>query len=288
MGDALPSSDEHPDQHAMDFRVYISADIDLEKVYDLLENERTEDGGIQGFEINLVVKGLSAQEICKHHQETVRPGGKIYTTLFLIFDDPDPEAKGVLLVELGEYHGFWDAVRCMPDLAVMEIASLSIGNTDWYTQREQWEYETVFDIINYHFALYDLLTDGNFKTALDAMNDGVQGLHANSDLELSDDEIDTGLPGVSRTYHKGIQPEDRDLAQISRHHPSYARANGLDPEMFAVVDDKYTEEGVLFVRLDPGNESFRCKGLVAGEIFAWIFMRFMTWDEAKAFASRQP
>lgn len=281
MSDTDSSSGDIPDKNAEAFRVYVSADIDLQTIPALLACEWSEDGR-EGFDIQSA-KGLSAQEICKHHQENVHAGGKIYTTSFLIVDDDDPRSKGVLVVELAPYHGFWDAVRAMPGEAADALASLSIANTDWYEMRDDWNYDGEFGVIHGRFALYDLLTDGDFKTALDAMNEGVQ--------EVGVDSVDedlTILPGVSRPYHKGVRPDSRDLTQITRAHPSYARSNGLDSDMFAVIDDKYLGEGALFVRVDPSNDSFRCRGPVAGELFAWIFMRFMTWDEAKAFAGRQP
>jgi len=276
----MADADYDPDKNAEAFRVYVSANVELQTVHTLLACIWSEDG-YEGYDIRSA-KGLSAQEICRHHQENVHAGGKIYTASFLIVDDTEAELEGVLVVELAPYHGFWDAVRTTPDNAGNLVASFSIGNTDWYEMR--YSCNDGLPVIEDRFALYDLLTDGtgNFKTALNAMNEGVQELGL--DPEYANEP---GLPGVVRPCHKGIRPESRDLAQITQGHPSYARSNGLDPDMFAVIDDKHDEEGALFVRPNPSNESFRCRGFVAGEILLWIFMRFMTWDEAKEFASRQ-
>lgn len=166
---------------------------------------------------------------------------------------------------------------------------------------------------------------GDFDKALAKMNEGVQltgvsddEMDADGDSESSnggwedvndsddaseaetgenDAEVSEGQPDneaaeseqdddESHTLYKAAHTDDRDIRYVLDNHASYAQENRVDPSLFAAIDGEYETEGPLIVRVKPGQDSFRCKGGVAGEILRWIFINFMTWDEAKSFTAR--
>lgn len=91
---------------------------------------------------------------------------------------------------------------------------------------------------------------------------------------------------ASHTLYKAAHTDDRDIRHVMDNHSSYVQENRVDPSLFAAIDGEYETEGPLIVRVKPDQDSFRCNGEVAGEILRWIFINFMTWDEAKSFAAR--
>lgn len=99
-----------------------------------------------------------------------------------------------------------------------------------------------------------------------------------AESEQDDDE--------SHTLYKAAHLDSRDIRHVMDNHASYAQDNRVDPSLFAAIDGEYETEGPLIVRVKPDQDPFRCKGEVAGEILRWIFINFMTWDEAKSFAAR--
>ncbi|OBS25990.1 hypothetical protein FPOA_06520 [Fusarium poae] len=87
-------------------------------------------------------------------------------------------------------------------------------------------------------------------------------------------------------YYIAFKPEVQTLSNVKDTHRNRAIENNQDPSMFAIIDNEYESQGTLIMRVSPEDDSFRCKGDVAGEILRWIFISFMSWDEAKEFVTR--
>ncbi|KAM0323311.1 hypothetical protein ACHAQA_008903 [Verticillium albo-atrum] len=107
----------------------------------------------------------------------------------------------------------------------------------------------------------------------------------NEEEEEEEPVLEEEDEGDGIDFYKAFKPEDCSLDSVVDRHAAQALENKQDPNMFAVIDNNYETQGVLIVRVSPEKEMFRCKGEVAGEILKWIFINFMTWDEAEAFAS---
>jgi hypothetical protein len=123
----------------------------------------------------------------------------------------------------------------------------------------------------------------SFEVALKWVNDGVGQM---GQEEEYDDRANRDLPcDAQRSIYRAVIGEgmSEGLDEIIQHHAAYAESQNLDPTMFAVVDTPAWEtEGILIVRIQPEVSSFRREILLAGEMLNWIFIGFLTWDEAKA------
>lgn len=265
-----------PEGNGGTFRVYKTCNISNENIHTLLSAET--EGAVSEDDYEIQNLDGTAQTACQHHRSTVTAGGEYHLSLFVIVDRADAREEGVLNVNLKPYHGYPDAVRTPPGDAIEAISSLSIMNTDWYEERDSGPV--------HQFALYNLLSDeAQFEKAKNGMNFGVQQLNLPED---SDDEDFEPLETPPHEAHRAVQPEGKDFSEVSAEHPTYARENELSEEYFAVIDVEYDNQGPLFVRLrGDKQDSFRCKGPAAGELLGWIYIGFMTWGEAKAFAARQ-
>ncbi|KAG6019667.1 hypothetical protein E4U41_003141 [Claviceps citrina] len=273
------------------FRVYITAPgLEASAVLEALcrDNEDAADDDADNFHVEQL-EGQSTQAVLQRHRDSDHDETGTHPKLFLVFDSADLAERGALLVGLDEYHGFSDGVRLPPGDANNTISSLSISNEDWYTLRQDVPEEKTAATPVRWFALYDAVPavskrDGDdddddddvFQHALSAMNRGLQDVGVSEPDEEGDADE---LPA----YYSAVRAGGRSLDQIMGGHPSYAEENALDPARFAVIDGHYGQEGALLVQVSPERDSFRCRGEVAGEILRWVFINFMTWDEAKAF-----
>lgn len=126
-------------------------------------------------------------------------------------------------------------------------------------------------------------SDDSFEVALKWVNDGVEEM---GQEEEYDDAANRGLScGAQRSICRAVIGEGMSggLDEIIQHHAAYAESQNLDPAMFAVVETPAWEtEGILIVRIQPEISSFRGEVLLAGEMLNWIFISFLTWDQAKA------
>lgn len=148
------------------------------------------------------------------------------------------------------------------------------------------------------FALYKLLASENdYANAKDAMSLGVHELgnsEGDSDEEGDDEgnegsDEEGGVPTLAapQEIYRAVRPETVDLNDVIAQHPSYTRENHLSPDSFAAIDERFGSEGPVLVCVGEETDSFRCKGPAAGEILRWIYVGFMSWEEAKGFAERQ-
>ncbi|KAI7083671.1 hypothetical protein KC356_g7398 [Hortaea werneckii] len=216
----------------------------------------------------------TAQAVCQFHQENVHPRCEPeFKNLFVVFDRKEAVQQGVLVVNLSPKHGYPDAVRELPGNAIETVASLSIGHTYWLEHQETDEEHKTELVPQDWFALYNLMSDkAEFSKAKTMMNCGVQYIGAEEDEE--------------QFYH-GVRPDTTLLDEIVSRHREVASMENLSAEFFAAIDERYETDGALIARVAPGKDFFRCKGPAAGEILGWIYLGFMTWDEAKDFAGRQ-
>ena len=238
------------------------------------------------------------QETIRHHRKIVKPGGMYHPDLIMIIDRPDVSVDGVLVLNLN-YHGYVDAVRREIAEAGDILGSLSILNTDWSEERDACGEETRF-IPRSWFALYNLLPDddddgddtavaaaekdeqeSSFKLALKLINDGI----GSPDLDSDNEEENPYILAGPREYYRPIESKGKNLDQIIAGHGQRAKEQQLDPSMFAVADSDWKDDGFLILKLTQTGEvvdSFRHRGYTAGEMLPWIFIGFMTWEEAKS------
>ncbi|KAI6833122.1 hypothetical protein KC332_g6642 [Hortaea werneckii] len=245
----------------------------------------------------------TAQAVCQFHRENVQPRCESeFKNLFVIFDRKEAVQQGVLVVNLAPEHGYPDAVRELPGNAIETIASLSIGHTCWLEHQETDEEHKTELVPQDWFALYNSMSDkAEFSKAKTMMNCGVQYIGAEEDEEedededKEDDEIQDANEGwshedspvPSREFYHGVKPDTTLLDEIVSKHREVASRENLSADFFAAIDERYKTDGALIARVAPGKDFFRCKGPAAGEILGWIYLGFMTWDEAKDFARRQ-
>ncbi|KAK5991702.1 hypothetical protein PT974_07735 [Cladobotryum mycophilum] len=255
-----------------DVKVYVTTSgLTTEQVNRLLENDSMPDTEL--FDIEYL-NGYTTQQLCKHHCDH-HPLG----------------TRGVLVVTLrADYHGLPDAVRQLPSYAAMCAGSLSIGNSDWQPQRtvafsnSQEGQEPIP-----HFILYNLLPENDrdaFNKVAQAIDEGIHEIDGNTFSGDADASAQYDPEKVLERYHP-VTPENKDLDEISTRHGQLAADLGLDANRFAVVDQQRENEGTLLVQVEP-KDQFRCKGPSDGELLWWISISFMTWDDAKEFASRPP
>ncbi|KAF1831867.1 hypothetical protein BDW02DRAFT_571608 [Decorospora gaudefroyi] len=278
--DSSPQSDStsasDTDDEFAQIRAYATSDIALDAILPLLHPINGDDD----FDI-ISLRGSRAQVVCQRHRTDVNGAENLHSKLFLIFDREPAQQRGVLLVNLKPYHGIPDAFRYLPEQATNCIASLNLVNTEWNEVRTSSDTARTESWPANWFALYSLLPagqEGAFSMILKAMNDGVQ--YVGSDAEGEEPG------GEARKFHRGIIRSEDNLPNIIAQHTAYARDHGLDVERFAVVDQEEKEDGILLVQVQEQQaDSFRCKLPVAGELLFWIYIGFMTWDDAKSFAS---
>ncbi|KAG5913455.1 hypothetical protein E4U61_006861 [Claviceps capensis] len=261
---------------ALAFKVYITAS-DLKESVVLQALSRYHHGEIEDIVIERF-DGLDTQEVIHIHRNSSHREYGTHPTLLLILDSTDLEERGALLVSLNEYHGFDDALRLIPDLSIDFMSSLSASAEGWYTLRLDVPDEKTAATPFRWFALYKASSQrGTFNEAVVAMNRGVQ------EAGVAGPDRESGVEELPRIY-TAARGRQRSLDQIIDDHPFFAEMRGVDPDHFAVIDGEYRKKGALIVQVSPERDSFRCKGDVAGEILRWIFINFMTWDEAKAIA----
>lgn len=265
-------------EESLDLRVYITATtLGTREVKAALSDGEGRD--VEDFQA-LRLDGSTTQAVVRHHR---RDNGGNHSTLFIVFDSVAFDKRGTLLVSLDEYHGFDDAVRYPPLEARYLTASLSIGNEDWYTIRQDLPSHKTDAAPMEWFALYNLLPSPNrqdFQSAIFVMNKGLQ------DVGLDNMADDGDLDELPRIY-KAVETDSQDISQISDRHAAYAEDHDLDLGQFAVINDEYQTRGVLIVQAQPVKDSFFCRGLVAGELLRWIYIGFITWEEAREIASKQ-
>ncbi|KYK58482.1 hypothetical protein DCS_05498 [Drechmeria coniospora] len=273
-------SDSEPESSI--FKVYITADLDKVTVMRALCGDDEEDA--ENFD-PMLFRGQTTQQVIRYHREEVSNEYHGHSKLLIVFDDEDLLRRGVLLVSLREYHGFDDAVRCPPEHANVYVSALGIDNEDWYAVRlDVPDDMTPAEPVDW-FGLYNLLPDSRrhvFDEAVRAMNKGLQDVGVDVSSDDGEDGEADDLPRLYRPLH----PARRDVAKVKSDHGLHARRHGLDRRRFAVVDEHYETRGALVVQLEP-SDSFRCRNEAAGEILRWLFINFMTWDEAKRFAATQ-
>ncbi|KAG5978968.1 hypothetical protein E4U55_005700 [Claviceps digitariae] len=275
----IPETTSEADGPELAFKVYITdPDMDEPSVLEALCGENEED--FETFRVELL-DGYSTQEVIEHHKEINHNESGTNSTLLLVVDSTDLEERGMLLVSLEEYHGFDDAIRLIPEDANNIICSLSISNDDWFTVRQDVpEVKTAATPLEW-FALYNAMAKKyDYYSALREMNVGLQEMGV-------DQAEEDGDPAEVPKFYKPARAGNRNLDQIISDHPFYAEEHDVDPDHFALVDGDYRTKGALLVQLVPERDSFRCEGYVAGEILRWIYINFMTWDEAKDFAGGQ-
>ncbi|PHH61414.1 hypothetical protein CDD81_385 [Ophiocordyceps australis] len=224
--------------------------------------------------------GKTTQEAVQHFRDTRDTKDRtINGSMLLVFDSADLVERGALLISLYEYHGYDDAVRLRPAAAHVAICALNVGNDNWYSQRHGVPNEQTARMPVDWFALYDLLASDDadlFQQALVAMGQGVMLLGTDTEEQ----ELDLG---PVKNIFRRVRPNDDDasLEHLEQRHAAFATHSFLDNDYYAVIDQDYQDDGVLIVRLWPQVESFRCRLPVAGELLRWIFINFMTWDDAK-------
>ncbi|CAG7565362.1 unnamed protein product [Fusarium equiseti] len=324
MADDEPVSfDEHGDFD--EFKAYITTpDVTREQLLPRLVHPEADDDGAVHIEIH--IGKTAQELIQHHRDTTtpITKNSKIHPRLFIVVDTTDLDNRGVLLVALDEYHGFNDAVRGPVEEKRDELMSLSIANDDWSTARQISDEDKPEAVPKKYFVVYNLLSDREaFDEAFEKLNSGLSEVNVQDDEndenmeadvdfgdeegegnddtneqdddewedeeEAEDEEIGEDEEKDEESwdhYYKAFKPEVQNLSNIKDTHRSRALEHNQDPNMFAIIDGKYESQGTLIIRVSPEEDSFRCKDDVAGEILRWIFISFMSWDEAKAFVTR--
>lgn len=208
---------------------------------------------------------------------------------FLIVDSPDPVADGVLLCNLTGDHGFPDAVREEPAMAGMAAGSLGIANSNWCEMREGAWCED--EPLVRRLAVYDNRASTQGQSSRLRMVEAVDyGLHyAYKNVEDLDDPDEP--PPLKKSVddlfrYTAIELDGHQSTdELCEQHQQLAEENGLFQNAFAVIDDRFDEEGVLLIQTNPRKE-LRCKPPVAGELLWWHAVGLMNWAEMEAFAAK--
>ncbi|PHH79287.1 hypothetical protein CDD82_2501 [Ophiocordyceps australis] len=277
------------DRYGTRFKVYLTRHELRQKAVEAalrlgLDQESAQD---ETF-IFIEMPGKTTQEAVQHFRDTRDANDRtINGSMLLVFDSADLRERGALLISLYEYHGYDDAIRLAPADATMAICALNVGNDNWYSHRHGVPHERTARMPVEWFALYDLLsttTDAAaFASVLVSMGQGVMLVGTDTEeQELDPTPVENIFCGVRPEVDNGAHCS---LADLEQRHAAFATRSFLDNDYYAVIDKDYQEQGVLIVRLWPRVESFRCRLPVAGELLRWIFINFMTWDDAKSYAA---
>lgn len=233
----------------------------------------------------------SVRDIVHHHRTAhceVVDIGSLEPHYFLVVDRTPPFEKGVLLVN-DNYKGAYDAVR-MPlnDEIALFANALVVGTTGWGSIRDQQPTEETKPLYPLNkLAVYNTLSDPSAvptgfrkpisELILSILQDGLyrRGLNfkeGNRSKECYDCS--------HREIYVGIPAPDKTVAQVVAGHSKLAQREGLEVNMFAVADDEWKRQGLIFVRLGPPDQ-FRHSGLKMGELLNWIWLGLIKWEEAR-------
>ncbi|KAJ3484048.1 hypothetical protein NLG97_g7155 [Lecanicillium saksenae] len=226
-------------------------------------------------------------QIFQYQEETYKKPDYDEQSYFLIVDSANPAADEVLLCNLKGDHGFPDAVREMPAMAGKSAASLGIANSNWVEMRENaWNDE---EPRIGRLAIYDnRAADGaGFLRIAEAIDYGLHYLYTDPDeLEDSDEPppIKTTLDDLFR-YTAIDLDTPQSLQDLCEYHGHIAKDKDMHSNIFAAIDDDFTDEGILLVQLQPRKE-LRCQLPLAGELLWWYAVGLMRWEEMVDFASK--
>ncbi|CEJ84924.1 hypothetical protein VHEMI03618 [[Torrubiella] hemipterigena] len=174
----------------------------------------------------------------------------------------------------------------MPGEASMSCAALAVASINWTEVRESAFLTEKPAMIR--IALYDNRASKDkqgFLRIAEAVDFGVHYV-------VSDGEIDDGEPppkldsldGLNR--YKAIELKGAESTDaVCKRHQQQSTEKSLDQNRLAIVDDKFDDEGILLVQIEPRME-VRCKPPVGGELLCWKAAGFMTWEEVEEFASK--
>ena len=119
----------------------------------------------------------------------------------------------------------------------------------------------------------------------DEGNVGINEQGDDGEWEDEKEDEDADEEGWDHCY-TAFKPEVQTLSNIRDSHRTQAIEHNQDPNIFAVIDSEYENQGTFLMRVSPEEDSFRCKGDVAGEILRWIFISSLSWDKVKTFVAR--
>lgn len=255
-----------------------------EAIYELLRNDILKDiTEVKEIHYIIFMPGKTPLQISQYQYDNYRDPEYEEQWSFLIVDRVDAAKDGVLLCNLHPYHGFRDAVRQKPAEASMSCAALAVASINWSEVRE-----SAFLTATTRIALYD--NRGNkdaqgFLKMAEAVDFGVHYVVA--DPEDDDDEPPPSLDSLDGLHrYTAIElPGNESTDTICTQHQRQSTEMNLDPNRLAIIDDKFDDEGVLLVQVEPRRE-LRCKPPVGGELLCWNTLGFMTWEEMEECAAK--
>lgn len=223
--------------------------------------------------------------VLEHHSCRYSLPGLSEKRYLLIIDSVDAAKHGVLLCNVDAKHGFPDALRVLPGMVGLTAALLGVANSDWTEVREGVWYEQQPPVRR--LAVYDNRKDADRDSFHSLADDLDVGAHYVNPDEIEPRELGS-IDDLFR--YMAISPDNAgslDEDELVKQHQRYAEEKNLDPERFAVVDDKFTTEGVSLMVVQPRKE-LRCRGSRAGELLYWHAIGFISdWQEVRGFVPKR-
>lgn len=268
------------------FKVYCTvSDLTEEEIYGFLLSDVYD--SLEDLKEQFTIKSVSGQrplEIFRYQKDNYKIPDYSEQDFFLIVDSASAKKDGLLLCNLKADHGFPDAVRGLPDEAAIEVASLSIANTDWFETREN-AFITEEPQVR-RLVVYDNRVRKEPISFLRLAEAVDNGLHYGSNDPDNDDPPPLGQNLDNLFRYTAVELDGHvSTDELCKQHQRRAEEKNLDQGRFAVIDDSFADEGVLLVQVKPRRE-FRCKPPAAGELLWWNAIGLMSWDEIEEFASK--
>ncbi|MDI1490025.1 MAG: hypothetical protein OHK93_001224 [Ramalina farinacea] len=255
------------------FLVYTTESVSLDPIVQKLNHGRFGDASSGDIWFPVPAETPSfinapVSAVVAHHR--AHPGNA-NKRFFVVIDRVDWANEGVLGVNLN-FDGFIDAARFASDVAGSAIASVDVGNSDWY--------ETITEILDPpRFVLYPatktLSADAKSKEALRSeVQAGVASRKQYSEGALTC-HLAPSCPEVI----------DEDVSMIAEGHVKVAEELGCDPELFIVADEAdWGHWGLITGKIGKGGagaETCRKSVDVAAEVLHWVRAGLLTWEEGK-------
>lgn len=259
-----------------------------EAVYDLVRNDEDGTSGYPNdmYSIKLMPEKTPLQ-IFQYQYDNYRDPDYSEQWYFVIVDKADAVKEGALLCNLHPEHGYQEAVRQMPSEASSAAMALGVASLDWTAVREDAFLHAEPRLPR--LALYDSRGNGDKKDFLkiaELVDFGVHYEEEDPEADVEPPPTPEGLDDLFRYTALEVQGH-QSTDEVCKQHKQHATEKKLDQNRLAVADDKFDEEGLLLVQVEPRKE-FRCKPPVAGELLWWNEIGFMGWDDIEKYATEHP
>lgn len=162
----------------------------------------------------------------------------------------------------------------MPDEVAIEVASLSITNTDWFEARENAFVAEERPV--HRLVVYDNRArkePNSFLRLAEAVDNELHYVSNDPDNDYPP-PLEQSLDDLFR--YTAVELDGHvSTDELCKQRQRRAEQKSRDQSRFAVIDDGFCDKGVLLAQVKPRRE-FRCKPPAAGELLWWNAIGLMS------------